>query len=323
MLGADRIVMQVTDFRASDDPIPEALRQSDRIVRFPSIACNFMYPFSGKSHPRAAATRSKACPSGFYEGQLSDSVLLDLMECRSDASAEGIVQHYLAQDYAQHTDLDRLYALNRMKMQRIGAHAGLDLWPKIERLFRDMPIFWTYLHPSGLLMRALTRHVLEQLRLGLDSRMISATLVTIQEPFGFAHAPIHPSVVRHFGIDWAPPEYKYRMMPDGAFTVAEFALRFLRFEHDEALVTAVFDLHAGGNLQGSITALEAARLRYPENPYVMMHLAFGYLWQGRLQLSLEAAVCAVERVPGDPEWSRMLCVIARRAGPPQPLQQVA
>ena len=321
--NADHVVLQITDFHTRGNPAAEGSRRSGRPLRFPLIACNFLYPFAGKPHPCAAASRSTACPSGFYEGQLSDSVLLNLMNREPDAPAQHIVQLYLAQDYTRHTDLDRLFEINRMKMQRIGAHSGLDLWPKIERMFRDAPLFFTYLHPTSVLMRAVCRYVLEQLPLGLDQRSINDAVATVHEPFGSAHAPIHPSVVRHFGIDWAPPEYQYRMMPHGAFTAEEFALRFIRFEHDEALVNAVHNLHTGGDVQASTIALEAAQQRYPDNPDIMMHLALAHFWQGRLQPALEAAICAVERMPGDAEWSRLLCAVARQAALPQKLQKVA
>ena len=311
--AADRVVTQITDFKKHDGLETLQCPRAGFVVRFPLIACTFLYPFSGRPHPRAAESRSEYRPSGYYEGQLSDWMLIDLMDRSEGGPVETIVDEYMALDYSATVDLDRLYDLNTLKMQRLGEEAGLDLWPKIDRLFRHRPLFWTVLHPDGSLLRDVCRHALIGLRLGLDGEAINDALSVVKEPLGFAHAPVHPSIVKHFDIEWAEPLYRYRIMPDGQFTAREFAERFVRFDHDDLLDRAIFQVHANRNLDGGVADLEEARLRLPGNCDVLVNLAMGYWKQGRIQQAMEATISALEIDPKQSEWAELLCILARQS----------
>lgn len=311
---ADRVLVQITDFRKDPDLSAVVTNRSGSVGRFPLIACNFIYPGAGKAHPLAASSRSVFCASGHYEAQISDTLLIDTMEKHKDESAESIVDRYLALDYRDVLDLDRLFEINRLKMQRIGAASGLDLWPKIERNYKDAPLFWTYLHPSGALMRDICRHALRQLNLGFTDAEINAALASVKEPLGFAHMPIHPSIVRHFGIEWAPPNYRYRFMPLGSFTAREYGLRYVRFEFDDELNRAIFNVHNDLDLEAATRSLEQARMKYPNSGDVLINLSVAYWKQGLLQQATDAAASAVEIDPSQAEWASFLCIVIRQAG---------
>lgn len=311
--AADRILIQITDFKPDQAISALIARKSDMIGRFPLIAASFLYPGAGKPHPKAAASRSFFCPSGYYEGQLSERLLIDLMQAHADEPPEAIVERYLAHDYAATLDLDRLFEINRLKMRRIGEAAGLDVWPLVERRFRDIPLFWTYLHPSGDLLRPIARHALNQLNLGLTPATIEVAIGEIKEPLGFSHMPLHPSIVRHFGIEWAGPAYRYRLMPDGRFTAAEFAIRFITFAHDAPLRQAVFDVHRHVGVDAAVKVLEAARSRSPDNGDVLINLAIGFWKLGQLNPAIEATTAALELDPTQTEWVRFLCILLRQA----------
>jgi len=311
---ADRVLLQVTDFTAPNSLAAGLDLRSGQVGTFPLVACNFLYPYAGKAHPLASASRRPYCPSGYYEGQLSDTMLIDVMHRHEDAPTENAVAEYLALDYARLLDLDRLYDMNRIKMQRIGAASGLDLWPRIERRFRDMPIFWTYLHPNGQLLRELTHHALQQLELGISGTDLAFGIASIKEPLGFVHMPIHPSIVRHFGIDWATPDYRYRLMPEGRFTAQEFASRYIRFEHNDGLTQAVDRVHTNVDLDAGVETLEQERIKSPRNGDIMIHLAIGYWKQGKLASSMAAVLAALVVDPTQAEWVEFLCIVARQSG---------
>ncbi|MDX5929877.1 WcbI family polysaccharide biosynthesis putative acetyltransferase [Acidiphilium acidophilum] len=240
---ADRTLIQVTDFKNSRPGAQDQAINYRNPGYFPLVAVNFLYPGAGKPHPRASESRTPYCPSGYFEGQVSDQLLIRLMTEYPHDSSASLVQRYLDADYAKIVDLDRIFEMNRIKSQRIGAAASMDLWPKIEAMFRYVPLFWTYLHPAGSLLRDICRHALRQLDVSLSEVEIEAAVDTVKEPLGFAHMPIHPSIVRHFGIEWATPRYRYRMMPEGRFTVSEFALRYVTFEHNDDLNRLIFNIH--------------------------------------------------------------------------------
>ncbi len=311
---ADRVLLQVTDFKALNSLATGLDVNSQRVGTFPLIACNFLYPYAGRAHPLAAGTRSAYCPSGYYEGQLSDGMLIEVMGRHPAGATDAAVSDYLALDYAKLLDLDRLYEMNRTKLQRIGAASKLDLWPKIERRFRDVPVFWTYLHPNGELLRDLTTHALQQLDLGLPDAAVKSGAASIKEPLGFAHMPVHPSVARHFGIEWATLDHRYRLMPEGRFTSREFASRYIRFEHNDSLTHAVHGVHANIGLDAAVETLERERARCPGNGDVVINLAIGYWKQGNTAGALAAAIAALDADPTQSEWAEFLCIVARQSG---------
>jgi hypothetical protein len=316
--SSDHVLMQVTDF-AGRSPLPERYGvKPDRIKRFPLVAGNFLYPFAGKSHPKAASTRSPFCPSGHYEAQLSDSMLIKLMAKYPEDPAPAVVERYLSLNYADLTDLDRLYEMNAVKMQRIGAAADLDLWPKIARSFRDYPLFWTNLHPHGDLLRGLCRHALQQLDLGIDDAAIKKAVSVVKEPLGFVHTPVHPSIARHFGIEWATTDYQYRFMPEGSFTARQYWERFVNFEHNDDLHHAIYDVHRNHAVGNALTVLEQQRIKAPGNCDVLINLAIAYWKQGFLPEAMEAVISALEIRPGDTEWTTFVCLLARQSGLPAP-----
>ena len=75
--------------------------------------------------------------------------------------------------------------------------------------------------------------------------------------------PIHPSVARHFGLQWADAETRYRFHDEGYLTFAEFVQRYVQCRAStvvqEALVAAAQQRPDAGTL------LEAALAECLEN----------------------------------------------------------
>ena len=314
---SDILVEQLTDRPQKASPSLEDC--SARRIRFPLLEAGFLYPFSTTAHPRAVESRRTYIPDGFYEAQMSDSRLIRLMTDHPGETAEEIADRYVALDYAELLDLDELLDLSREKAQRLGTRAGFDMWPRIERLFRYQPVFWTRLHPTEALLRPLCRHVLEQLGLGLTDAEIEAAAGS-GTGLGFAHMPIHPSLARHYGIEWATPAKRYRFLQEGLFTVSEFATRFARFTHDDAMMTSLAALHGGGDLHAAVSGLLDARGRHPESAEVLINLAAGFCRFGDVPNALEASIAALELEPDRADCVRLACSLVRLLVPKRELR---
>jgi hypothetical protein len=308
--SAEKVLNQVTD-RPPKNRLLEELQGSSRdLVHYPLLSCNFLYPFSIRPHPRSIGSRAPHIPAGFYQDQLSDNQLITLMEKSPDSAPEDIAEEYLALDYNDIIGLDELLARSRAKVERAGAISGLNLWPRIEGLFRYQPIFWTNLHPAEVLLRPLCKFALERLQLGLSGPEIDAATKNL-ERLGFAHMPIHPSIIRHFGIEWATPHYRYKGFHEGDFTAREYVCRYVRFDHDDALAKAIYELYHDGDLQLALSELRAAEERHPDGLEIPINLSVAYLRMGSFRDALESAVSALRRYPEQKEWASHVCNLAR------------
>ena len=303
------VLEQVTD--RPSKVLAEALNAgSARRVCIPLLSCNFLYPFSNRPHPRAKSTVSKAFPNGCYESQLSDSMLIDLMATNPGATADELASMYLALDYAERLPLDDLFELNRQKNERAGAISGLNLWPRIESLFRYEPVFWTTLHPARSLMRPLCAFALEALDIGLTSTEIAAAAAAIED-HRCAHMPVHASIARHFGIEWATPDYRYRFLQEGSFTAREFAIRFINFEYDGELLEAVDRLYASQDPGIPVQMLSELLLKHPNSSELYSVLAGGFARMGDVPQSLAAAITALEIDDDNREIIPLVCKLVR------------
>lgn len=301
--SADRILVQVTDTAHDKDVLRELDQAPGRKILYPLLYGNFLYPFAGKAHPLNALSRSPGCQGGHYEEQVSDAQLITLMARHADEPVQDIVRRYLELDYAQLIDLDRLYEMNASKLRRLGKLAGLDLWPRVEQHFRTQPVFWTHLHPAAVLLQPLLRHMLDSLAIGLDGSAIERVCrdAMEEEPLGFVHLPIHPSIVRHFGLRWMHEGTRYRYHAEGSYDQQQYWERYVGFRHDADLPGLLRRLHAGESSDSLLSALSAAADRLPQSGDVQhalsqLHARRGHV-RNALDAALQAAALAPERMP--------------------------
>src|SRR5687768_8417051 len=138
--SADRILVQAYDFEQHNDAIRALDGARGKKIAYPLLAGHFLYPFGGKAHPRNAESKTAHFPLGHYDEQVSDSRLISLMAANPTVDPETLAHQFLAENFSDLLDLDRFFEMNKHKMERIGDAAGLNLWPIIERSFRDQPV---------------------------------------------------------------------------------------------------------------------------------------------------------------------------------------
>ncbi len=127
-----------------------------------------------------------------------------------------------------------------------------------------MPLFRSYGHPRGPLLRHLVVTLFQQTRLGFEAVEFARGLNydTLTAP---QDAVIHPSIAEAFGMYFAGPEALYQAGDEGGFTARESVRRYLRLEWDEGLARGLWLLRRK-NLSAAYPLLLAARRTSPRSP---------------------------------------------------------
>ena len=225
---ADLIVEQVFDLPPKADIA--GLNSRSRRVLVPLVGCNFLWPLAGTAHPQNPSR--PFLPGGPYPGEAGISFLNRMI--RDGVDAETAVEKFLDYDVPAHIKLDRLFEISIDRQRRRDEMTGYDFASLIERYYRDERLFMTTYHPDLRIAMELASVCLE--RMGVDpadiARMRKVTRVT---PFPKDELPIHPAVVRHFGLNYLPDEPRFRYLNGRRLSVREFALRYMRCEWNEPL----------------------------------------------------------------------------------------
>jgi hypothetical protein len=225
---ADVVVEQLLDLKPKADT--DGLSTATARLYIPMVTAAFLWPFAGQPHPKNAA-----CPfltGGPYGGEASDSYLNRLILSGTDP--EEAVETYVNLDVRKRVNLDRLFELVMDRQRSRDEATGYDIAGVIEGHFRTEQIFLSPYHPNTRVSIALATRFFEQL--GADradiERMRAQTNIT---PFPKGELPVHPAVARHFGLTYVTPDRRYRFMNEGLFTFREYALRYMRYEWNDAL----------------------------------------------------------------------------------------
>jgi cytochrome c-type biogenesis protein CcmH/NrfG len=259
---ADVVVNQVSGFR-SEQPLPE-VQAGVKIYNVPVVTGGFLWPFSGKPHPSNAPVIGY--PNGPYPAPNGDSYLNRLI--REGMGVEEAVDAYMRLDIGQEVDLDRAYDMIMSKLRKTGQETGYDVADIIERYFREEALFRSPYHPEARITNALAATLFQQM--GVGDVIVDRVRRQPNHPsFRGQQLPIHPAVVRHFGLRFVRPDRRYRFMNDGYFTIQDWAGRYMRYEWNDALETGI-------HLAPSITTLAEALEKLGEGLTVSPGSAIGW-----------------------------------------------
>jgi hypothetical protein len=234
---ADIVFCQHGEKERNTDLIQAA---TGRILRMPLVGARFLWPFAGKGHPHNAETITPWRFGGLYDGALVDDQLLNLMHSRNvdrhspETLVDDLVEEYLALDYAKLVDLDRLLKRDHQMAGRVGGELGARIWTVLERDFRSQFLLFNGSRPGARLMQMLGCELAAQIDVPIDP--VEAEEAWF-EMYGGDEAPnnvapVHPSVLRHFGIEWAGAPARFRWFYDGFLTMGEIIKRAIRLAPD-------------------------------------------------------------------------------------------
>jgi tetratricopeptide (TPR) repeat protein len=303
---ADVVVEQLFDLKQQADTT--ALPTTTPRLFIPMVTAAFLWPFAGSPHPKN--TGYPFLPTGPYDGEAADSYLNRMIAAGTDP--EEAVEAYANLDVNKRVNLDRLFELVMDRQRARDAAAGYQIADIMEQHFRTEQIFLSPYHPNVRIATALATQLFEQL--GAERKDIElmrhCTRVT---PFPKGELPFHPGVCRHFGLDFVAPDRRYRFRNEGFFTFREFALRYMRYEWNEALEEGMHLAHTGKTEEARLRLVVALK-RSPLS--AAGHNSFSHIHnrQGARDDAVASARRAVEIEPGSASYIVHLGEMLRQIG---------
>lgn len=255
---ADAVVSQV--FNVERNVTAAGMRPSALKVEFPAIFVGFLWPFSGQAaHARNVPTPRNG--QGAYPAQLGDTFLNKLIN--EGVAPEEALQRYLDLDLVRVARLDRLLELHLAAQASRDGKTGFAFSQIIAERFRDTQLFLTTSHPTLPLAVPLIEGVFE--RLGVPAPQIATAVQAHRVPPFPNHAvPIHPAVIRHFGLRFVDERSRYPYNQEGSFTFAEFVIRYMNYTWNEDLAEGIV-LASGQNTERAYPVLERGLRSSPES----------------------------------------------------------
>ncbi len=221
----------VTDLTEAGESVPDHLvpASAERIA-VPVISADFLWPYAGSPHPQNPSTG--ALSGGPYPADFGD-MFLDVMLAER-VSEDEAVRRYLAHDIAHDAGLDELLDSTLAALTALDARSGFDLAGFVAVEFRAQNLFAT----RERLRLPLFRHVAAGVfsRMGVE-RLRAESLM--EAPFLPGAMPIHPGVLRHFGMAAPLPDHRYPVLDEGTFTFEQYCRRYMRLEWNEKLHAAM------------------------------------------------------------------------------------
>ncbi len=221
----------VTDMTEAGETVPESLVPARaELIGVPVVSGAFLWPFAGQPHPRNQGT--DALPEGPYPAGFGDSHLDALMA--EGVPADEAVARYLDLDIAAAVDLDALLEATLSAQAALDARSGFDLADFVGQRFRTQNLFAT----ADRMRLALFQHVASRVfgQMGAEPARANALLETHFPPGAM---PIHPGVLRHFGMDAPLPDHRYPVLDEGLFTFAQYCHRYVNLTWNPRLHAAM------------------------------------------------------------------------------------
>jgi tetratricopeptide (TPR) repeat protein len=303
---ADLIVEQLFDLKPQADMTGVAPGMPRLFI--PMVTAGFLWPFAGQPHPKN--TTRPFLPSGPYGGQAADSYLNRMI--LAGVNPEEAVETYMQLDVRARTNLDRMYELIMDRQRSRDEASGYRIADLIEQHFRTEQIFLSPYHPNTRLAVALATQFFQQM--GAQpadiERMQNRTRRT---PFPKEELPLHPSVCKHFGLDFITPDRRYRFMNEGSFTFREYALRYMRYEWNEVLEEGRSLVHTR-DLDAAHDKLVAGLVRSPASAAGHHALSIVLAHQNRREEALAESRRAVQIEPDSAPYRAQCGMLLRQQG---------
>ncbi len=226
--AADIIVTELTQTgeTVSDHLIPASAER----IAVPVVQAAFLWPHAGTPHPDNQGT--DALREGPYPADFGDSFLDSMI--RGGVGEDEAVRRYLALDIAAEAGLNDLLDSTLNALATLDARSGFDLAGFVAAEFRQQNLFAT----TQRLRLPLFRHIAGCVFSRMGTERVRAEAL-MEAPFTPGAMPIHPGILRHFGMAAPLPDHRYPVLDEGTFSFEQYCRRYLRYEWNEALHAAM------------------------------------------------------------------------------------
>jgi tetratricopeptide (TPR) repeat protein len=294
--NATAVVQQVLNFvpRIGD------LATKAKVYLVPHASAAFLWPYAGSPHPmnRPEPTIEQ---SGPYNGELGDSFLNRMIA--AGASPASAVADYLAADASTVRRADRMMELHLQNQRQRDAACDIQIADRIEAQLQTTRLFRSPNHPEPAMACWIAGEVFA--RMGEHPAAIARLTASQPDALPATETPLHPAVVRHFGLTYAPPDRRYRYFDEGGFTFIEYVGRYMRYEWN-ALLAEGLSLLRQKQTDLGVATLEKVLPTAPRSAIARMALVEALARLGRLKDAIEHACQAVEIEPDNGAFIKRL-----------------
>jgi hypothetical protein len=210
---------QVAPFKPPP-PFAEELIARVRSIRVPFASGDVFWPSEAQC---GHDPRYPELPGGRYP--FGDLILGRLL--RTDADDESVVDQYLQLDFAELFRLDEAIEKWYRFLEKLEAETVIDVSGFVRRNWRTRRLFWDSLHPANCLIARIAGELTSMLGTPVNEHEIEAAQKVVED--NFIMKPIHPSLIRYFGLTWAHGNDLYSHLDDPPVTSREWYLRYVAY----------------------------------------------------------------------------------------------
>ncbi len=253
LLLADVLAMEVDE---DGDAVPAADQPTRaELVRIPNLYADFLWPYAGRAHPKNRG--AFALPGGPFPAEHGDRFLDQMVA--DGVEPDAAIARYLKLDIVTEGELDGRLTDRLDILKKLDAAGGYDLAGYVADNFRKVPLFRTRQRITmPLLQRLLTQFFPKLGVRGWNAENLKRV------PFPAGAQPVHPGVIKHFGLGWAGPAQMYPLNEEGFFTFEAFCRRYMAFTWNEALQRGIQT--AKTDPAAALADLQAGLEASPESP---------------------------------------------------------
>ena len=287
---ADLLVEQVFDWQQKGHiaRTPASVRR----VRFPLVAQRFLWPFGGAAHVHNAPVPPEL-PDGPYPREWGDAWLNQQILAGADPDAA--VLAYLEMDVASVRDLDRMFQFDMAAQRSRDQAADIQMAPGLESALRGERLFNSPNRPNLPLLKRLATSVFRSFSAD-EAGIERLNRYLRSNPLADDSLPVHPSVARHFGLDYGGADDLYPFQPDGPLTFESYCRRYMRNEFNHALLRGLH-LERTGAAEAAVADLHAGLAIAPHSLAGLLALSRALMPLGRLDEAADAARRALQVDP--------------------------
>lgn len=200
-----------------------------KIVRFPIVAFNLLWPFNCPNPLNAP--HPPAYPFGPFPN--GDSFLLSCV--KQHVLPKDAIALYLGTAWpSSWPDLDKLFRQESARLIAVDAASDVQIGSYILKHFRKRRLFVAPLTPADILLSELITRMLAAAFSG-DSAIADCDLPGVIGSFGYRDylgvfaLPVHPLVARHFQLEWFEPNARYNYFDREQLTGKAYYERFIAY----------------------------------------------------------------------------------------------
>jgi hypothetical protein len=140
---------------------------------------------------------------------------------------EAVVDEYLGLNFAELFRLDEVIDKWFRLLEKLEAEAAMQISGYIRRNWRTTRLFWDSVHPANCLLVRIAGELAARIGPPVSEEDLR-TAEQVEED-DFIMKPIHPSLIRYFGLTWAGCNELYRHLDDPPVTSREWYLRYVAY----------------------------------------------------------------------------------------------